>query len=131
MELRLDACDATRPADRVGRDRFARGCCDVADSTEWEAAMGRRFGDPIVGVAKRCHLPPPGPSGYATTCATEGSTCGFSGMRTVAFGARGPVHLQVVYWRNCLYQRRFRHRSPAGCSEVVLVWCLANNVAHW
>lgn len=59
MELRLDACDATRPADRVGRDRFARGCCDVADSTEWEAAMGRRFGDPIVGVAKWCHLPLP------------------------------------------------------------------------
>jgi len=94
MELRLDACDATRPADRVGRDRFARGCCDVADSTEWEAAMGRRFGDPIVGVAKWCHLPPAGaPSGGWSQCAAETGVCAaVSGQRSRAVPtARSPT----------------------------------------
>src|SRR6266511_1941074 len=90
MELRLDACDATRPADRVGRDRFARGCCDVADSTEWEAAMGRRFGDPIVGVAKWCHLPPAGaPSGGWSQCAAETGVCAAVSGQPIACGAYG------------------------------------------
>jgi hypothetical protein len=46
-------------------------------------------GDPIPGESKACYTTDSSPSGYATTCATEGATCGFTGQRTVAYGARG------------------------------------------
>ncbi|MFJ5992868.1 MGH1-like glycoside hydrolase domain-containing protein [Lentzea sp. NPDC092896] len=50
------------------------------------AAFG---GDPIPGESKACYTREGAPPGYGTSCAAEGSTCGFGGQRTVAFGARG------------------------------------------
>ncbi|WP_147269041.1 hypothetical protein [Sphaerisporangium album] len=47
------------------------------------------FGEPIYGESKACYTKAGGPSGYPTTCAGENGTCGFSGSREVAFGARG------------------------------------------
>lgn len=47
------------------------------------------FGDPIPGESKACHTSTAGPPGYATVCSAEEGTCGFSGQRTVAYGARG------------------------------------------
>jgi hypothetical protein len=47
------------------------------------------FGDPIPNTVKACYTRTGGPSGYNTTCAAENGTCTFSGLQTVAFGARG------------------------------------------
>jgi hypothetical protein len=47
------------------------------------------FGDPVYGEAKACYTASGSPPGYRTTCAAEGGNCGFGGMQTVAFGARG------------------------------------------
>ncbi|WP_439657199.1 alpha-L-rhamnosidase-related protein [Lentzea sp. HUAS TT2] len=52
-------------------------------------ANGSFGGDPIPGEAKACYTRNGSPPGYSTSCAGEGATCGFSGQRTVAFGARG------------------------------------------
>jgi hypothetical protein len=46
-------------------------------------------GDPIPGEAKACYTKDGAPPGYSTSCAGEGATCGFTGQRTVAYGARG------------------------------------------
>ena len=46
-------------------------------------------GDPIPGEAKACYTKDGSPPGYSTSCAAEGATCGFTGLRTVAYGARG------------------------------------------
>jgi hypothetical protein len=46
-------------------------------------------GDPIPGESKACYTREGSPPGYGTSCAGEGATCGFTGQRTVAFGARG------------------------------------------
>ena len=46
-------------------------------------------GDPIPGEAKACYTTNSNPPGYSTACANEGSTCAFTGQRTVAYGARG------------------------------------------
>jgi hypothetical protein len=43
------------------------------------------FGDPAVGVGKKCSI---GLSGF-TFCANEGGTCSFTGTRLVAYGANG------------------------------------------
>ncbi|MEO6073683.1 MAG: hypothetical protein ABIP67_10580 [Burkholderiales bacterium] len=45
------------------------------------------FGDPIPGVSKQCEYGPEIPVTW-TKCANEGSTCKFSGMRQVRYGAR-------------------------------------------
>ena len=45
------------------------------------------FGDPIPGVSKQCEYGPE-ISVTWTKCANEGSTCKFSGMRQVRYGAR-------------------------------------------
>jgi hypothetical protein len=47
------------------------------------------FGDPVNGEAKACYTRTGSPPGFATTCAAEGGTCGFTGTRAVAYGARG------------------------------------------
>jgi hypothetical protein len=46
-------------------------------------------GDPLPGESKACYIRQGSPPGYGTSCAQEGGTCGFSGLRSVAFGARG------------------------------------------
>jgi hypothetical protein len=46
-------------------------------------------GDPIPGEAKACYTKDGAPPGYSTSCAGEGATCGFTGQRTIAYGARG------------------------------------------
>lgn len=46
-------------------------------------------GDPIPGESKACYTNDGTPPGYTTPCATEGTTCSFTGQRTVAYGARG------------------------------------------
>jgi hypothetical protein len=45
--------------------------------------------DPIPGEAKACYAKTGSPPGYSTSCANEGATCGFTGQRTVAYGALG------------------------------------------
>ncbi|MFC1434032.1 trehalase family glycosidase [Streptacidiphilus sp. N1-3] len=46
--------------------------------------------DPLYGVAKTCYTRTSGgPTGYPVNCAAENGTCGFSGQRTVAYGADG------------------------------------------
>jgi hypothetical protein len=50
------------------------------------AAFGR---DPIYGVAKGCHVAPPGGAPGWTSCATEHGICSPGSGRTVLFGARG------------------------------------------
>jgi hypothetical protein len=52
-------------------------------------ANGSFGGDPIPGEAKACYTRDGSPPGYSTSCAGEGATCGFTGQRTVAYGARG------------------------------------------
>jgi hypothetical protein len=46
-------------------------------------------GDPVPGESKACYTRTGSPAGYSTACAGEGATCGFTGQRTVAFGANG------------------------------------------
>ncbi|HEV7978653.1 MGH1-like glycoside hydrolase domain-containing protein [Amycolatopsis sp.] len=46
-------------------------------------------GDPVPGESKACYTREGSPPGYSTSCAGEGATCGFTGRRTVAYGARG------------------------------------------
>jgi hypothetical protein len=46
-------------------------------------------GDPIPGESKACYTTDGSPPGYSTSYAGEGTTCGFTGARTVAYGARG------------------------------------------
>ncbi len=54
------------------------------------------FGDPIVGVVKTCAVAAPAPTPTPTpapetwtACASEGSSCNFSGTRAVRYGANG------------------------------------------
>jgi hypothetical protein len=48
------------------------------------------FGDPILGTAKACYLPPAGgPGGNWTQCAAENGTCSAVGGQPVAYGANG------------------------------------------
>jgi len=56
------------------------------DTTCSSATFG---GDPVDGEAKACYTRLGNPPGYSTNCAAEGSTCAFSGQKTVAYGARG------------------------------------------
>jgi alpha-L-rhamnosidase-like protein len=46
-------------------------------------------GDPIPGESKACYTREGSPPGYPSVCAGEGAACGFTGLRTVAYGARG------------------------------------------
>ncbi|MFI6096436.1 MGH1-like glycoside hydrolase domain-containing protein [Lentzea sp. NPDC051213] len=68
----------------------AYGAFRYANATgNTSCANGSFGGDPIPGEAKACYTRSGSPPGYSTSCAGEGATCGFSGQRTVAFGARG------------------------------------------
>ncbi len=67
----------------------AFGAFATATATGDTACTDATFGDPISGESKACYTATGGPAGYATNCAAEGGTCGFSGQQTVAYGARG------------------------------------------
>lgn len=68
----------------------AYGAFRYANASGTMACSNASFGgDPIPGEAKACYTKDGSPPGYATSCAGEGATCGFSGQRTVAYGARG------------------------------------------
>jgi len=66
-----------------GAFRYANAAGDTACTND---TFG---GDPIPNEAKACYTRSGNPPGYSTSCAGEGANCGFTGQRTVAFGARG------------------------------------------
>ncbi len=68
----------------------AFGAFRYATATGNTACANATFGgDPIPGESKACYTRSGSPPGYSTSCASEGATCGFTGQRTVAYGARG------------------------------------------
>jgi len=82
----------------------AFGAFRYADATGDTACTNAAFGgDPIPGEAKACYTRSGSPPGYSTLCAGEGGACGFTGQRTVAYGARGA----------------FRYRSFTGGTPCV------------
>ncbi|HCT76316.1 MAG TPA: alpha-L-rhamnosidase [Micromonosporaceae bacterium] len=54
------------------------------------------FGEPVSGEVKACYTKTGGPNGFTSHCATEGGTCMFSGVQTVAYGARG-VYVFITF----------------------------------
>jgi hypothetical protein len=67
----------------------AYGAFNRVTATGSMACSNATFGDPINGEAKACYTRSGNPPGYGTTCASEGGPCAFTGMQTVAYGARG------------------------------------------
>ena len=68
----------------------ANGAFAYTTATGNVSCTNATFGDPIAQTVKACYTRTSGgPNGYGTTCATENGTCTFSGLQTVAFGARG------------------------------------------
>ncbi|MFE2427668.1 trehalase family glycosidase [Streptomyces sp. NPDC059373] len=67
----------------------AFGAFTTVTATGDMACTDATFGDPIPGESKACYTVSGGPVGYGTTCAVEADTCAFTGVQTVAYGARG------------------------------------------
>jgi serine protease len=68
----------------------ARGAFNYATvSGSFSCTVATFGGDPIYGAGKACYTRSGPPVGFSTQCASEQSTCNFSGFRTVAYGADG------------------------------------------
>lgn len=68
----------------------ANGSYKYATETNGVACTTGVFGDPAYGVAKACYLiSSPNSTTTWTLCATQNSTCSFSGTHEVAYGADG------------------------------------------
>ena len=68
----------------------AGGRFNYADESSATGCNTGVFGDPDVGVVKTCYVQsaPPGTDTWAA-CSSEGGTCSFTGVMTVAYGANG------------------------------------------
>ena len=68
----------------------AGGRFNDADESSATGCNTGVFGDPDVGVVKTCYVQsaPPGTDTWAA-CSSEGGTCSFTGVMTVAYGANG------------------------------------------
>ncbi|MGW1623957.1 alpha-L-rhamnosidase-related protein [Streptomyces sp. NPDC002172] len=76
----------------------AQGRFDYLTATGNTACTNTAFGDdPISGMAKACYVqtPPPTTNVWAP-CATEGGTCSYAGVMTVAYGANGTYTYATV-----------------------------------
>lgn len=66
----------------------ASGRFNYATETASTPCANAVFGDPISGTTKSCYgQSAPPATNIWTSCATEGGTCAFSGVMTVAYGA--------------------------------------------
>ena len=67
----------------------ADGAFSYSPATGNTACNTTNFGDPVKSVLKSCYLRTGSPSGFASLCAAENSTCTVAARRTVAYGAAG------------------------------------------
>jgi hypothetical protein len=94
-----------------GAFRYANAAGNTACTND---AFG---GDPVPGEAKACYTRSGNPPGYSTSCAAEGATCGFTGQRTVAYGARGAFVYRTFTGGSACTTAAFGADPVAGASK--------------
>ncbi|MGI5458530.1 SGNH/GDSL hydrolase family protein [Streptomyces sp. CA-249302] len=100
----------------------ASGRFKYLTSTGSVACTNTLFEDPIPGTVKACYgqTAPPAENVWSP-CATEGGTCAFSGVMTVAYGANGSFHYATLPGGTACTNAVFEDPTPGTPKSCYLI----------